>query len=917
MTPTAAEQPPAVVAAPPAAVVRRRARRRPSRADAQPIARAGRVAGDASRRSPPGPARHPRPSAGPPERGPTLELTGCRRSRQRTTRRVASTRPRSSRSTGPAGPRPTSLRTAAADAPGRADDRRPDDPAAVSLIPFLVVSFGAAAAALIVRRYRRLSLVIGLLGLRRGDHRRPGHRPRRPARSRAGPARDDRVRPPLPGAWLLDRADHRRRRSGDGLAAQPAVGPARWIRSPRAGPVDRRLDHRPRRHPGRRARRLARHARPDRSPPATSRSPVASSGRSPSPARMALVGMAWIARPLGALAEEPTVFGLAYLAGRAGRGHPVRRDPVPSLGGATVRLRPGDRPAAAAGLGAGRLRGRRAGLDGPVDRPAPPAARRRARGRPGDRRPEHHPRGGRRLAPGRPGARRRLLDRPGRRVRHARTGDPRSVGLAADPDLDPRLRRRQDRVRRLGGRGPDAVRDAVGSPTSAAGHAGRPGWPSRSRSSSWRRSGCPGSWSAGTSGPGSSSSASATTDAPAGHARRAGLARRTTGGSRWPARRAPSVARDGRPVRAAAATRCAAREDAGPATIEVRARAGWDANRAPIASVGVLVLALTAHGRRARRARGVDRRGRAGARTDRADGDVRARPDRAAIGRAPRRASSRRPSRARSRRPGRRRTEQPSRPSRSPSRARSRAPRRRPSRPRADANRRDAEPDAKRRSDRAHSRVGSVIRRTIECSRAADTRVAFTGERVAQPEGPAGRPVNAWPWGRLRPVWSPGARGCQRRAVRPAPPRSVLRGERPAVDVALVVDELARARTRAPARSSAVSGPSEAWIRFCAVSSAKSPRIVPGAASFGRVAPTIVADDRDRVRALDGERDERARGDEVDERAEERALAVDRVVALGELAADLDELEPDELQAALLEAGRGSGRRAGAGRRRA
>jgi NADH-quinone oxidoreductase subunit N len=35
-------------------------------------------------------------------------------------------------------------------------------------------------------------------------------------------------------------------------------------------------------------------------------------------------------------------------------------------------------------------------------------------------------------------------------------------------------------------------------------------------------------------------------------------------------------------------------EDAGPATLEVRARAGWDANRAPIASAGVLLLALTA-----------------------------------------------------------------------------------------------------------------------------------------------------------------------------------------------------------------------------------------------------------------------------------------------------------------------------------
>ena len=37
----------------------------------------------------------------------------------------------------------------------------------------------------------------------------------------------------------------------------------------------------------------------------------------------------------------------------------------------------------------------------------------------------------------------------------------------------------------------------------------------------------------------------------------------------------------------------------------------------------------------------------------------------------------------------------------------------------------------------------------------------------------------------------------------------------------------------------AVASPSEAWIRFCAVSSAKSPRIVPGAASCGRVAPLI------------------------------------------------------------------------------
>ena len=37
----------------------------------------------------------------------------------------------------------------------------------------------------------------------------------------------------------------------------------------------------------------------------------------------------------------------------------------------------------------------------------------------------------------------------------------------------------------------------------------------------------------------------------------------------------------------------------------------------------------------------------------------------------------------------------------------------------------------------------------------------------------------------------------------------------------------------------AVSGLSEAWTRFWAVSTAKSPRIEPGAASWGRVAPFI------------------------------------------------------------------------------
>ena len=42
-----------------------------------------------------------------------------------------------------------------------------------------------------------------------------------------------------------------------------------------------------------------------------------------------------------------------------------------------------------------------------------------------------------------------------------------------------------------------------------------------------------------------------------------------------------------------------------------------------------------------------------------------------------------------------------------------------------------------------------------------------------------------------------------------------------------------------PSSTSAASGPSDAWTMFCAVSRAKSPRIVPGAASCGRVAPLM------------------------------------------------------------------------------
>ena len=79
--------------------------------------------------------------------------------------------------------------------------------------------------------------------------------------------------------------------------------------------------------------------------------------------------------------------------------------------------------------------------------------------------------------------------------------------------------------------------------------------------------------------------------------------------------------------------------------------------------------------------------------------------------------------------------------------------------------------------------------------------------------------------------------GAVREPVRPRA-GSVVRGEHPEVDVAPVVEQLGRVE---PERElgAAVSGLSDAWTMFWAVSSAKSPRIVPGAASCGRVAPLI------------------------------------------------------------------------------
>ena len=194
----------------------------------------------------------------------------------------------------------------------RQTTRNPGRPAAVTLIPFLAIAFGARRPPLIVRRYRRLSLAIGLLDPR-GDDRRlaivPGDR------LAVGPGRLETTGSgAVPRPRLLDRSDHGRGRARHGLSAQPcrrpcsagfgALGLALSIGDSiialvaiLAGALVGSLVTLTRPVTAGNVQVASREFRA-----------IAVAGA------MALVGMAWIARPLGALAEEPTVFGLAYLA---------------------------------------------------------------------------------------------------------------------------------------------------------------------------------------------------------------------------------------------------------------------------------------------------------------------------------------------------------------------------------------------------------------------------------------------------------------------------------------------------------------------------------------------------------------------------------------------------------------------------
>ena len=183
----------------------------------------------------------------------------------------------------------------------------------MSIVPFLAISFGAAAAALIVRRYRRLSLAIGLLGLLAASIAAlaiaPGDR------LAVGPGRLETTEF---GRLFLAlgcstglvitivglATAYQRNLPSALLGGFGALGLALSIGDPitalvaiLAGALVGSLVTLTRPVTARNVQVASREFRA-----------IAVAGA------LALVGMAWIARPLGVLAEEPTVFGLAYLA---------------------------------------------------------------------------------------------------------------------------------------------------------------------------------------------------------------------------------------------------------------------------------------------------------------------------------------------------------------------------------------------------------------------------------------------------------------------------------------------------------------------------------------------------------------------------------------------------------------------------
>ncbi len=101
---------------------------------------------------------------------------------------------------------------------------------------------------------------------------------------------------------------------------------------------------------------------------------------------------------------------------------------------------------------------------------------------------------------------------------------------------------------------------------------------------------------------------------------------------------------------------------------------------------------------------------------------------------------------------------------------------------------------------------------------------------------------------------------------------------------------------------SADSSESEPCTRLKVTSRARSPRIEPGAASSGSVAPIDLARRVDGLVALEHRGDERPPGDELDQLAEEGLLGVLGVVATGEVLVDVELAQGDDPQALALEA---------------
>ena len=340
----------------------------------------------------------------------------------------------------------------------------------MSLLVLLVVAFVGTGLALLARPWPRIASAIGLTGLAVVPHRRARARPDRPARRRRDGARVVAVPAPVPHPRGVHRAAalaHRGRRR------HAPRRPGRDARHARCGgprPVDPRSARRgPRDHRRRHARRPA----DDRARSAPGSAPgvglrdlraVVVAGA------MAIAATAWIGRDLQDLVAQPVVFGLAYLAFALAVA--IRFGVIPFH---IVVARLTD-AVPETGL------------------PILIAARARRRwpssGSPGSTRRSRHSRStsapsGPSSSPSRPPRSSWPRSRPGSRTTWSTSSATRSsatpgvvmLAFAAldpaawtpGPDLDPRLRRDPERLRRPGPRSSATRSGRAGCPTCAAG----------------------------------------------------------------------------------------------------------------------------------------------------------------------------------------------------------------------------------------------------------------------------------------------------------------------------------------------------------------------------------------------------------------------------------------------------------------